>query len=150
MKLTLFKDKDLIEEKVEVHYREEHEWVSKIIATVNGVTHTPIYQGKNHEGARIVFDPCDVCYFESVDKKTFAYLQKEVLQIEESLSQVEDIYRNFGFVRINKSCIVNLYKIKKIKPELNMRIKIELETGESLIINRGYKKAFDAFLEERI
>jgi hypothetical protein len=150
MKLMLFKNMSISSERVEIHYHKDSELVMSLINTYNGYDATRIYQGKNHEGAFIDFEPQDVYYFESVDKKTFAYLKHDVLQITDNLSDAEYTYASYGFIRINKSCIVNLYQVKVIKPEINMRIKLELENGESLIINRGYKKAFDAFLEERI
>ena len=36
---------------------------------------------------------------------------------------------------------VNMYKIDKIQADLNMHLKLRLDNGELLILNRGYKKS---------
>lgn len=84
----------------------------------------------------------DIFYFESVDKKTFAYLEESVWEVDISLKEIEEDFAGRGFVRINKSAVVNLYKIELTKKDFEMRMLILLENGETLIINRHYKKNF--------
>ena len=38
--------------------------------------------------------------------------------------------------------IVNLYKVDQVKTDLNMRLKLLMDNGETLILNRTYKKNF--------
>lgn len=45
-------------------------------------------------------------------------------------------------MRIGKSTAVNLYKVGQIKADLNMRLRLYLDNGEMLILNRTYKKIF--------
>jgi len=37
---------------------------------------------------------------------------------------------------------VNIYKVNRMKADLNMRLRLQLDNGEILILNRSYKKAF--------
>lgn len=92
-------------------------------------------------------EPEDIYYFDTVDRKTFAYTKDKVCQIAKSLSSLEEELSPFGFVRINKANLVNIFMIKKIKPEANMRILAILKNEESLIINRGYKRSFEDYLK---
>lgn len=43
-----------------------------------------------------------------------------------------------NFLRISKSCIVQLKYIRSLKSELDRRIRITLENGEQLIASRQY------------
>ncbi|MEG2915311.1 MAG: LytTR family DNA-binding domain-containing protein [Oscillospiraceae bacterium] len=82
----------------------------------------------------------EIFYFDSVDNKTFAYCENEVYDIEEKLYKLESILENHNYFRCSKSTIVNLNKIKSFRPMFNSRIEIELNNGESLIVNRKYIK----------
>lgn len=42
-----------------------------------------------------------------------------------------------GFVQIGKSMAVNLYKVDQVKTDLNMRLKLLMDNGEILILNRN-------------
>lgn len=98
------------------------------------------------DGRELLFSLEDVYYFESVDKKTFAYLDKEVVRIDLRLQDLENAYFERGFIRVNKSTILNVYKIRELKSEINMRVTALLDNGERIQINRSYKAKFNAFL----
>ena len=80
----------------------------------------------------------DVYYIESVDDKTFLYLEKETYESRKRLYELEKITDSFHFVRISKSVVVNLMKIESIKPALNGRFLCKLKNGEEVIISRKY------------
>lgn len=56
------------------------------------------------------------------------------------LQDLEDAYFESGFVRVNKSTVLNVFRIHTIKPELNMRVIAVLDNGERIQINRSYKR----------
>ena len=80
----------------------------------------------------------DVYYIESVDDKTFLYLEKETYESRKRLYELEKITDSFHFVRISKSVVVNLMKVDSIKPALNGRFLCKLKNGEDVIISRKY------------
>jgi DNA-binding LytR/AlgR family response regulator len=84
----------------------------------------------------------DIYYLEIVDRRCFAYLNKDVFQIDYSLKLFLEKYWSSGFVQIGKSLVVNLNRIDKISPDFNMRMHLILENGEQLVLNRAYKKNF--------
>ena len=45
-------------------------------------------------------------------------------------------------MQISKSTAVNIRKVARMKADFNMRLRLALDNGEELILNRNYKKAF--------
>lgn len=80
----------------------------------------------------------DVLYFESVDNHTFLYTQDDVMEIKQRLYELEEILSDKDFIRISKSIIVNINKIKSLKPEINRTILVTMCNGEFLHISRKY------------
>ena len=83
----------------------------------------------------------DVLYFESVDNRTFLYTEDDVLEVKQRLYELEVILSDKDFIRISKSQIVNINKIKTLKPELNRTILATMCNGEQLYISRKYVQA---------
>ena len=80
----------------------------------------------------------EIYYFESVDNKTFIYCKSDVFECNLKLYELEEMLKNLMFFRCSKSTIVNLKKIKILKPLLNSRIEIILDNDEKIIVNRQY------------
>lgn len=89
-------------------------------------------------GTIIMLEPQKIYYFESVDNRVFAYGEKQVFEIRQKLYELEKILENTDFVRISKSVIVNLSKIRKLSPAFNSRFEALLKNGEKVIVSRQY------------
>lgn len=83
----------------------------------------------------------DVLYFESVDNRTFLYTEDDVLEVRQRLYELEVILSDKDFIRVSKSQIVNINKIKTLKPELNRTISATMCNGEQIFISRKYVRA---------
>lgn len=79
-----------------------------------------------------------ICYIDSVDGKTFLYLEKEVYYCRETLTSLETKLSHTSFIRISKSCIVNTAFLQSVRPLFNHRLEASLKNGETLIITRNY------------
>lgn len=99
---------------------------------------------KDHEWS--VIRSLDVLYFESVDNRTFAYTEDDVLEVRQRLYELENILSGKDFIRISKSQIVNINKIKSLKPEINRTILATMCSGERLYISRKYVPAIRSLL----
>lgn len=84
----------------------------------------------------------DIYYIESVDNKTYLYTKTKVFQAREKLYELEKVLEAASFIRISKAVIVNLMKIKSIKPAFNGRFSATLTNGEEVIISRKYVVEF--------
>lgn len=138
MKVQYLKEPLLKEDYVDVHYREETESIALVKDFFQSL-HSII--GKK-DGYMQKLHPCSIYYLEVVDRKLFAYQEKDIYQLDYSLRSFLACFENSGFVRIGKSTAVNLYRVNKVKADLNMRLHLIMENGETLVLNRSYKKTF--------
>jgi DNA-binding LytR/AlgR family response regulator len=81
--------------------------------------------------------PSDVFYIETVDNKTFIYCESDVYEIKQKLYELEQLNMN-DFLKISKSTIVNLSKIKSLIPSISGRLEAVLSNGERVVISRQY------------
>ena len=79
-----------------------------------------------------------IFYIESVDNKTFIYDCERTYSCRKTLSALEEKLRNMTYIRISKSCLLNISYLKCVAPHVNHRLKAELQNGEQLIISRNY------------
>lgn len=91
--------------------------------------------------------PKDVFYFESVDNKVFAYCEKQVYEVRKKLYELESDLSGTDFLRISKSVIVDLSKIRNLSPSFNGRLEALLRNGEKIIISRQYVPALKKKLD---
>ena len=122
-------------EKLEIRCHEVTEQVKEIVTFVKS------RQGKltgSYEGKRYEIPVADVYYVEAVDNAVFIYGQEKVYEAKQKLYELEGILREKYFLRVSKSLILNLMKIKAIKPALNGRYSAILHSGEEVIISRKY------------
>lgn len=83
----------------------------------------------------------DVFYFEFVDNRVFLYTKDDVMEIKRRLYELEIILSNKDFIRISKSQIININKVKSLRPEINRTILATMCNGEQLFISRKYVPA---------
>ena len=82
--------------------------------------------------------PSDVFYIESVNNKTFLYGETNVYETKHKLYELEEMLQNNDFLRVSKSLIVNLNKLKSFSPAISGRLEAILTNGERIIISRQY------------
>ena len=80
----------------------------------------------------------DVCYFEALDEKVFAYTKKDVYEIKMRLYEVEQAYEKYHFIRCSKAVVLNLMLLDSISPALNGRFFAHMKNGEKIMISRQY------------
>lgn len=104
------------------------------------VSFREVFYGRK-ENEQVCLDPRDIFYFESVDKKTFIYTQDDVYESDERLYEIEARQIHF-FLRISKSCILNLHKMKSLRADLGGRVLCRLENNEWVSVSRQYAGIF--------
>ena len=88
----------------------------------------------------------DIYYFESVDGKTFLYTKEQVYETAYRIYELESMLRSKNFLRVSKSMLLSLMKIRSIQSALNGRFAAVLLSGEEVIISRNYVKGLKAAL----
>ena len=89
----------------------------------------------------------DIFYIEAVDNKCFIYTETTVYETKQKLYELEELLKGKHFLRIAKSTILNLMKVRAIKPALNSRFIAELYSGEQVVISRKYVSALKKALK---
>ena len=90
------------------------------------------------EGQRVEILLVDIFYAESVDNRLFVYTAKDNYEVRLKLYELEDMLRGKTFIRVQKGMLLNLMKIKSIKPALSGRYTALLKNGEQIVISRKY------------
>ncbi|MBR1691990.1 MAG: LytTR family transcriptional regulator DNA-binding domain-containing protein [Lachnospiraceae bacterium] len=91
---------------------------------------------------QVVLSKSEILYIESVDGKTFAYTQEDVLRLEDTLSQLEHLLNDINFFRCSKSMILNIDKVKCLRSLPSNRIDATMCNGEHILISRTYASDF--------
>ena len=114
---------DLPETVITIRCREKTPYINKLIAALKIVDRQIVV---NCGGNLTSLNLDAVLYIESVDRKCFVYTEKETCESDSRLYELEQQLREYLFVRISKSAIVNLKNIKSIKTHLGRRLLIRL------------------------
>lgn len=94
------------------------------------------------DGIRRILEPSQILYVESVEGKTFAYTESDVLALEHSLAQLEQLLGTINFFRCSKSMIINIDKVRELRSLASNRIEATMCNGERIIISRTYASDF--------
>lgn len=126
-------------EIVEVKCHEVSDEVREIVSFVK--TRQGVLSG-NKDGDRFEVPVSDICYIESVDNRSFLYTSKDSYEIHMRIYELEEALSGSSFVRIQKGMLLNLMKVKSIKPGLSGRYVALLKNNEEVIISRKYVPDF--------
>ena len=96
----------------------------------------------NAEDRQVILERNQILYIESVDGRTFAYTEEEVIRLEQTLSQLELLLQEINFFRCSKSMIMNIDKVKALKSLSSNRIDATMCNGEHILISRTYASDF--------
>lgn len=138
MKIIEKQDLTCSDVEVTIKYKQKDELVRRIITLLESAD---MQLRCERDGIQRQVNVSDIYYIESVDKKSFLYLEKQVYHTELRLYQLADQLKRYGFVQISKSCILNINILESIKPIFNSRMEAILKNGEKVYINRSYLNA---------
>ena len=151
MRLNLYEDKNTSDEHVDVYYTNMRPVIRQIIDTVN--SERPSLQGRPadediDDGEEILLDPREIYYLDHIDRKLFAYTKNGVYRLMNTLAACEEMLWNYGFVRVSKSNLINIYKIKQLKPDLNMKVLLLSITARGSASTEATRRASTSIFRE--
>lgn len=127
------------EDEVIVKYRDMTPAVERVIHFLNGEQQK--LAGWKDKTVRMV-ELSKILYIESVDGKTFAYTEDDVLRMDYSLNRLEQILSAVNFFRCSKSMIINIDQVESLRSLPSNRIDAAMCNGEHIIISRTYASDF--------
>jgi DNA-binding LytR/AlgR family response regulator len=145
MIVKLEQDSSLTETQVIIKYAEPCAEIDKLTALLRSAnTNIKCF---SDDGERLVA-VSDVCYFESVDKHTFVYLERSVYRTDAPLYRLCGELDPLGFVQINKACVLNISVLDSVKPLGGSRMEATLKNGERLTITRRFLNSLKQALQK--
>lgn len=90
----------------------------------------------------------DIYYFETVDGRTFAYTDDGVYELSLKLHQLEEELAKTSFLRISRTAVLNVAKLRSVKGLINGRMLGTLDNGEKIVINRSHVDALKRKLRQ--
>ncbi|WP_242974363.1 LytTR family transcriptional regulator DNA-binding domain-containing protein [Lacrimispora amygdalina] len=133
--MLLLHKNELQETEIEIRYPDMTQRIEKMIQHIRqfdimleGYREDKVYQIPLEQ----------ICYIETIDRKTFFYSNKNVYETRKTIQTIETELDGTTIVRISKSLLLNITAINNVKPYPNHRIMVELINGEHLIVSRKY------------
>ena len=148
MKVNIYKKDGLSENYISLYYDKTDKETEIAKTFLLSFQRNIIGKDRGSEKERRIL-PGEILYLEMVDRKCFLYLKDSEWQTDTTLQGFLDQFENHGFVRISKSMVVNIFHIRELKAEANMRVNIILKNGEVLTVNRSYRNTFYKYLRQR-
>lgn len=90
----------------------------------------------------------DIYYFDTVDNKTYLYLERDVYRCDKKLYELEAQLRDTPFIRISKNCILNTAVVTSVRAQLSGRMEATLKNNEKVNISKHYIKGFRSKFEQ--
>lgn len=135
MKLRLHQRQELEETEIDIAYSRMTNRLSKMVGYIRQYT----YMVEAFWNGKSFLIPLDeILYFDTTDRKTFLYTNKQVYECRKALIEVENELSNTTVIRISKETLLNTTALVNVRPYPNHRLMAELSNGENLIISRTY------------
>jgi two-component system response regulator LytT len=100
---------------------------------------------------RILFiNPGDVVAVQAEGNYVLLQRESDSYLLRESISVVAETLKPYGFIRINRSALVNTSFVLEIKPYSTGKYGLRLEGGKEYAVARGYKKNLKSLTEFQI
>ena len=153
MKVQLFVSKDLEEPYAEIYTDVLTDNIQKAMVLLEneveddeeGIRDNSILAVKKGQDI-VLLDFEDIFMIRVEDKQTKVFTENKDYLVKKPLYQIEESLDS-NFVRVSKTTIVNLRKIKRVAPSLKGMMFIELKNGLKDNISRKYLADFKSALD---
>ena len=135
MRLIMKENPNKQEPEVTIEYKELSANVKRVSNYVRSVDKIISCKKENEEYS---VPANEIYYMESVDKKGFIYTGTDVYQTSHRLLELEKMLSGSGFVRVSRSVIINVDKLKGIKNLPNSKLEAILINDERICVNKNY------------
>lgn len=145
MKVNLFVSRDIDQPHADIHTNELTDNISKAINILESEDQSEMLAVKKGSDITLL-ELKDIFMFRVEERQVKVFTENSEYMVKKPLYQVEEGLTN-DFVRISKTTIINLKKVRRVAPSLGGMMFIELKNGLKDNISRKYlpdfKKALD-------
>lgn len=144
MKISINVNPEFDETEIIINCNELSSDIEELIAALR-INNQQIAVKKEDQNCLIAVNK--ILYIESLERKTFVYTENEIYDSKLKLYEMESKLCQMGFLRISKSCLVNLKYIKLIKNDIERKLRLTMQNGEQIIVSRQYADEIKRRLE---
>lgn len=119
--------------------------IDKLIQYIKEFEREKVVETKDNERKTIVIE--DILYFYSDKKYNYCKTEEGEFKIKSKLYELEKM--NINFLRISKSCIINLQKVKYFDLGETGKIVVKFRDNSEQIVSRRKIRDVMDYLEER-
>ena len=145
MKVNLFVSRDIDQPHADIHTNELTDNISKAINILESDDQNDMIAVKKGQDIALL-ELGDIFMFRVEEKQVKVFSENNEYVIKKPLYQVEETLSS-DFLRISKTTIINMKRIKRVAPSLKGMMFVELKNGLKDNISRKYlpdfKNAFD-------
>lgn len=94
-------------------------------------------------------NPRDIYYIEGFSNEAYLYTKDNQYKVNYKLYELEEKLSNYQFIRISKSCLVNISEMECVIPDIQRRYIIVLKDKTKLTLTRSYVKEFKDYLRRQ-
>ena len=138
VKIKLETVSDMGETEVVIRCRELDEETERLLSTIRLFANTII--GKK-DNKTFILKPEDICYFDTQDNKVLLITEEAVYETPLKMYEIEEKFKNTGFLRVSRYSIINLRKVSYLEPLFNGRMVAVMKNGDKVVITRLYIQA---------
>lgn len=113
--------------------------LQQIISTLRLYNNTLVGQ---KEGKSYILNFDKIFYVDTIDRHTFIYTEKDTYESDLKLYRLEELLSETSFLRVNKSSILNIRKVRAVEGTLSGKLIALLKNGERIEISRMYAPIF--------
>jgi DNA-binding LytR/AlgR family response regulator len=139
LRITVVENPQISETNIQITVPKKSEEVEKLENMIR-TYYIQIMGKKDNENYLLKLE--DIFYFEAVENRVFAYVEKDVYEVNYKLLELCELLRFTSFIQTTRTIVLNIDKIQKVSTLVNGRIMAVLDNGEKTIITRVYANDF--------
>lgn len=93
-----------------------------------------------------ILQPEQIIYFEAEGNDCLCITSKSNYYVKEKIYQIEGLLSEERFLRVSRFHVVNMNKIKSIKPSQNLKFELMMINNSKINVTRSYYYIFKEFL----
>lgn len=98
--------------------------------------------GKTENDEYVILKYSDIIFVESFGHEIIAHTLNGKRVVKEKLYEIEGMFEDKGFLRVNKSFVINKQFIKTIKPTFNTKFILKMKNNSIIEVTRNYYYTF--------
>lgn len=144
MKVDLKIDSEFKEDRAIIEARQITDEVEEILKFMKHTSKKRVIGSKNEK--MYVLDHENIFFFYSESKKIIAQTENNTYEVKQKLYELEEQFEGTAFVRISKSVIANMDKIKNFEMFFNGTMCVNFTNGKQEYVSRRYVSKIKKYL----